>query len=242
LSGALAPGLTGLGGVDYRLERRSERPFAATHTIMRPNILFAAGAALGLLALCCETGGVGDPCVPEDEYFNKFSGYKETEVNVESRSFQCETRVCLVNHFRGRVSCPYGQTEEDVASRPGTDGRRCKIPGTSGTNPTDNITVPVPPQLRDRGSAWRARPGASEAVYCSCRCANAAGSKDDGARYCDCPSGYHCAKLVDDLGFGKEQLAGSYCVKDGTDFSPVMSGQPTCDATSKNCGNDGNNF
>jgi hypothetical protein len=200
---------------------------------MRHHFLLAS-AALGLLALGCETGGVGDPCIPEDEYVAHFSGYKETEVNVESRSFQCETRVCLVNHFRGRVSCPYGQTEEAIASRPGDDPSRCRIPGTSGTDPKDQVTVAVPAQLTER----QAHADAREAVYCSCRCENADGKKDDGARYCDCPSGYSCQQLIKDLGFGKEQLAGGYCVKNGTEGS---FGLTECDAFAKNCGNDGNN-
>jgi ankyrin repeat protein len=37
-------------------------------------------------------------------------------VNVESRSFQCETRLCLAANFQGRVSCPYGQSLAGGAS------------------------------------------------------------------------------------------------------------------------------
>src|SRR5215471_20754396 len=73
------------------------------------NLLLLITALTGIISSACESGGVGDPCIPEDEYKKNFSGYAETEVNVESRSFQCETRVCLVANFRGRVSCPYGQ-------------------------------------------------------------------------------------------------------------------------------------
>jgi hypothetical protein len=72
--------------------------------------------SMSLVASGCEGAGVGDPCVPEDEYEAFFSGYALTEVNIESRSFQCETRVCLVNHFQGRVSCPYGQSLAGGAS------------------------------------------------------------------------------------------------------------------------------
>src|SRR5450432_3088449 len=68
-----------------------------------------ATAVLGLVPLACQPGGVGDPCTPEDEYTTDFSGFDSKEVNVESKSFQCVTRVCLVNHFQGRVSCKYGQ-------------------------------------------------------------------------------------------------------------------------------------
>jgi hypothetical protein len=150
---------------------------------------------LGLAALGCESGGVGEPCVPEDEYQTRFSGFAETEVNVESRSFQCETRVCLVNHFQGRVSCKYGQAEGETL---------CTVPGDDQIK----IEVPVQPQLRDRQ--------AERAVYCSCRC----NGPDENARYCECPSGYTCAELVDDLALGGGQLAGSYCIKDSTKYDP----------------------
>jgi hypothetical protein len=65
--------------------------------------------AIGFLPTACQSGGLGDPCTPEDEYNPLFAGFKVTEENIESRSFQCQTRICLVNHFQGRVSCPLGQ-------------------------------------------------------------------------------------------------------------------------------------
>lgn len=66
-------------------------------------------AAVGALPLACQSGGIGDPCIPEDEYSANFAGFKLTEENIESRSFQCSTRICLVNHFQGRTTCPQGQ-------------------------------------------------------------------------------------------------------------------------------------
>jgi hypothetical protein len=66
-------------------------------------------AAVGLVPLACTAGGVGVPCTPEDEYSFRFPGFKVTEDIIESRSFQCATRICLVNHVQGRVSCPLGQ-------------------------------------------------------------------------------------------------------------------------------------
>jgi hypothetical protein len=70
---------------------------------------FAAMIALAGTQLGCPSGGVGDPCTPEEEYRENFAGFSLTEENIESRSFQCKTRICLVNHFQGRVSCPAGQ-------------------------------------------------------------------------------------------------------------------------------------
>ena len=177
--------------------------------------LFAT-ALLSLFPLACQPGGVGDPCTPEDEYIDTFPGYAVKEVNVESKSFQCETRVCLVNHFQGRVSCKYGQADK---------GNNCTIPGT-----TTAIVPAVSPQIATRT--------ADKAVYCSCRC----DGDDKNARYCKCPSGYACDHLVDDLHLGGAQLAGSYCVRDGTQYDaatldstecaptgwPATTGTPSC--------------
>ena len=162
-----------------------------------------ATALLGLFPLACQPGGVGDPCVPEDEYTTTFSGYSAKEVNVESKSFQCETRVCLANHFQGRVSCKYGQA---------ANGGTCTVPG----DPMRKITVEVPPQLAKRQ--------ADKAVYCSCRC----DGDDKNARYCKCPSGYSCDHLVTDIGVGDPQLAGSYCVRAGTQYDEQNDLTPDC--------------
>jgi hypothetical protein len=201
-------------------------------------------ARLGALGLVCgcESGGIGDPCTPEPEHSPTFAGFGETEVYVESRSFQCETRLCLVNHFRGRVSCPYGQTEAAIATLPPDHGERCRLPGTDGSDETEAVTVPVPAQLYFRtAAASPARTGqghVGDAVYCSCRCANANGLVDDGARYCNCPSGFSCTKLIEDVGIGSSELAGSYCIRDGSEMASTAPGE-TC--AGSNCGNDGNN-
>lgn len=170
-----------------------------------------------MLAGACETGGVGDPCVPEDEYSTDFAGFSVDEVDVESRSLQCETRLCLVNHFQGRVSCPYGQDDARAKSDP-----RCFIPGGGVA-----ITSAVSPQLLARR--------ADDAVYCSCRC----DGPDKSARYCDCPSGFACQELVPKLSLGKEkleQLAGSYCVREGTAFDNKHTDVHTvCDPARANC-------
>ncbi len=170
---------------------------------------------LGGLAVIpgCDADGVGDPCVPEDEYSDTFSGFAVTEVNTESRSFQCQSRLCLVNHFQGRVSCPYGQTAEQAANNPG-----CSIPSSS-----EPVRTAVKPELVDRRT--------EDAVYCSCRCAG----PDESARYCECPSGFSCSPVVPDFGTGTAQLPGSYCVRAGSEYSPAKVGPATCDAAAANC-------
>lgn len=180
--------------------------------------------ALGALSMGCQTGGVGDPCTPEDEYQPTFAGYSEKEANIESRSFQCETRLCLVNHFRGRVSCPYGQPDpSDPNAIFKDESYHCHIPGTTDSN--NQITVQVLPQLTTRTTA--------DTVYCSCRC----GGDDPNAKYCDCPSGYSCTELLKDIGLGSKELAGSYCIKDGTQYDPNAANGAACDRSLGNCGN-----
>lgn len=181
----------------------------------------------------CTPGGVGDPCIPEDEYEVGFSGYGVEEVNVEAMSFQCETRLCLVNHFQGRVSCPYGQkapnpdggsAEEKYAGM--AEGLRCKIPDGTGNT---FVEVDVEPQLIGRR--------ASNAVYCSCRC----DGPDKTARYCKCPSGYGCT-LLNDIPLGSSgQLQGSYCVRNGTAYkkSDAAGSGELCNAGRTNCGYEG---
>jgi hypothetical protein len=173
-------------------------------------------AALGALTAACESGGVGDPCIPEDEYRTNFGGFGVAEVNAESRSFQCETRVCLVANFQGRVSCPYGNRQ----------GGECYVPGTE-TAEANRVQEIVPGQLEARR--------ASDAVYCSCRC----DGPDKEASYCECPSGYSCQEMIEELGLGTDrQLTGSYCIKNGT-FVPnpkLLENGPECNRTAGTCG------
>lgn len=182
--------------------------------------VFSALAFTGLVA-GCQTGGVGDPCTPEDEYQAGFNGFSVNEVNVESRSFQCETRVCLVNHFQGRVSCPYGNTQSSANAMRNPPPPDCVIPGSN-----DKITVAVDPQIVGRQ--------ARDAVYCSCRC----DGPDANARYCECPSGFACEHLVDKLPLGKGgQLAGSYCIRENTAYTTaVVSDVCRYDDPNKECG------
>jgi hypothetical protein len=136
------------------------------------------------------------------------------EVNIESRSLQCATRLCLVNHFQGRTTCPYGQTEETITGN-GPEEQRCHVPGAVDT--ASRVTVPVQKQLLERR--------ADDAVYCSCRCAGA----DPGARYCQCPSGFACIDLwalAESL--GSKELAGSYCIKSGTAYDPASTAGGEC--------------
>jgi hypothetical protein len=169
---------------------------------------------------------VGMPCTPSLELSASFAGFNPHEVTLDE-SDTCGGDVCLVNHFQGLTSCPYGQGSNGNAP-PGATAA-CTVPGTS--TPVTPDAPPfgqlVPPQCVDRQ--------ASDAVYCSCRCANAEGRTDDGAAYCACGTGYSCTQLVP--GFeADDPRAGAYCIKAGTAYDPIWSCQgATCDPTLNNC-------
>ena len=136
---------------------------------------------------------------------------------VELGSRQCASGLCLVNHFRGRVTCPYGQPDAQETS----PDARCAVP-PSGTP----VSVGVNPQHTIRRSA--------DSVYCSCRCAG-----PGPGPFCQCPEGYSCTPLVDDLklsGSGSV-IAGSYCTKQGYEFFNVLEtrGAPSCNYDTRNC-------
>ncbi len=178
----------------------------------------------------CKATGVGDPCTPEQEYDTNFNGFDPAEVNVESKSFQCQTRLCLVNHFQGRVSCQYGQ--DTTGNPPAGASGACTVPGDPTKpiegNPADpKKAKAVAPQCADRT--------ADKAVYCSCRCANIDGKTDDGANYCTCPDGFDCTQLVTSIGAGDTGLTGAYCIKSGTKYDRNNACAATCDPTTQKC-------
>jgi hypothetical protein len=199
--------------------------------------LASTAAVVALSGTGCQNTGVGDPCTPEAEYSTTFLGFDYKEVSTESADYQCFSRLCLVNHFQGRVSCPYGQDAKqnhDQGSSTATAPKGCSTPyinapvtGTSGASGTALIQ----PQCLDRR--------ADQAVYCSCRCANLNGKTDDGAVYCKCPDGFSCTQLYSSIGGGaNEGLTGAYCIKSGSDYNADSVCAATCTATggSGNCG------
>jgi len=192
-------------------------------------IFFAAG--LFVVSPGCSEKGVGDPCTPEQEYEVDFNGFTLNDVNVESKSFQCRTRLCLVNHFQGRVSCPYGQNADGT---PTTGTQKCTVPGTDNDYITGDLNDPitkatVKPQCTNRRD--------DRAVYCSCRCADINGNKPSDQTFCKCPDGFTCSQLVTSVGVGvSEGLTGSFCIKNGTEYDPIKDAcEDTCNASTNPC-------
>jgi hypothetical protein len=187
--------------------------------------VWSAGLALTAIStMGCQTTHVGDPCTPEQEYDPSFLGYSQTEVSVESKSFQC----------------PYGQNIDGGAPAP-MPVTGCVTPATgvlvTGRDSNGNIVdttqqALVEPQCLDRTAA--------NAVYCSCRCANANGATNDGANYCQCPDGFSCTQLVPSVGTSTDQeLTGAYCVKSSAQYvanACTTSPASLCQAAMANCG------
>ena len=166
---------------------------------------------------CDDVGGVGDPCIPNDEYSPAYGGASEKGAQVEDKSFQCESRVCLVKNFRGRITCPFGNAKGGSTYDQGT--AKCMIPGTE-----EVVRAAVPPQCSSR----------LDQVYCSCRCAGA----DANAHYCACPDGFACRDVTTSLDVGLARPGDKYCVRE-TD-SVVGSGYECagvgCDQADDGCG------
>jgi hypothetical protein len=145
--------------------------------------------------------------LPSLEHRQDFPGFSLGDVSVEARA--CGGSDCLVNHFQGRVSCPYGQTAESITNLPPDSPARCRVPGAHDDAELVGIDVPVEPQRLFRN--------ARDNVYCSCRC----NGPDPAANYCACPKHYECVELVRELGLPSDaQSAGAYCIKVGTAYDP----------------------
>jgi hypothetical protein len=152
---------------------------------------------------------LGSVCVAELEEEPDFNGFRLGEVTVSEQD-SCESGLCLVAHFQGRVSCPYGQPQDDLS--------QCFLPWSDAT-----VTVEVPAQLL-------ARPP-SLASTCSCRCAG-----PGPGPFCDCAADQECVDLIPDLGLpNSERLVGSYCALRGSldgwhdaDRAPCLSDLASC--------------
>lgn len=188
-------------------------------------------------------GAIGAACIPSQELSTTFLGFDVRQVVVDEGNAACASGVCLVDHFQGRVTCPYGQN----ATATGADLSAATNAPCRGTIPDQGSACCTPGSEKpviasqDVGSATpmssEIRPNcidrlAAKTVTCSCRCANAAGKTDDGAHYCSCPGGFTCTQVVPELEVG-DPLAGAYCIANGSAYDSLTSctGVAGCDPT-----------
>jgi hypothetical protein len=203
-------------------------------------------AVVGALAFGCSPVNVGDPCVPEAEFNTASGAAVPSDLGIDVNSVQCETRVCLIHYFKGRVSCPYGN---GLKGGQATAGAKCRQVGDKRNYFTingENGGALCCPQLGDIDekpinlpveAQCKSRP-AKDAVYCSCRCDVPDDPEIDKnqVQLCKCPSGYACVPLCDqkhgNCGVVPKGKWGSYCVKEGKNGSQY---NPEADETTK-CG------
>jgi hypothetical protein len=156
---------------------------------------------------------IGKPCLPSAETMATFDGFERSEVDL--RFGKSGAATCLVDHFQGLVTCPYGQSAAGLAPT-------CAAPCT--TLGGDPVVGAVAPQCVDRP--------ASMVVFWSCRCANAEGKTDDGDDYCMCPATMTCLQTIASLGDAEDDYSGAYCV-----YGPYSGAacSVTCDPTAHPC-------
>jgi hypothetical protein len=194
--------------------------------------------------MACEGGGVGDPCTPEDEYSPTFAGFKVTEENIESRSFQCQTRICLVNHFQGRVSCPLGQPAVGDVNDPrrkscslGSDGQPNDSACGDGEKCVVSATLAEPCDSNDDCNGFGGKCN-KDAKFCECSTsADCIGNGDNF--FCDA-SDKHCKSYVchapngcQTAGASVDQNSGKDCCVPGTDTPVSVSVCGQCGKDSK---------
>jgi len=212
---------------------------------------------LAALAACGSSGetatgdagtavAIGAACIPSQELSTTFLGFDSRDVVLDEGNVACGSGVCLVNHYQGRVTCPYGQDEAADGPFGAAPGGSAKCGGASAPSacctPGSDQSVLA---SQDVGSATpthsQVQPGcvdrpSAKTVTCSCRCANAAGKTDDGAQYCSCPGGFACTQVVPELTVG-DPLAGAYCIANGSAYDSLTSctGGVECDPTQNDC-------
>ena len=173
---------------------------------------------------------LGAACTPSPELSATFAGFDLHTLVLDEGNPACGADVCLVNHFQGRTTCPYGQD----ANGNGPAGQpACSVPGTNTpVQPAGQAPVDAG-GLGDSVSAQCTTRLPRRSVYCSCRCENAEGKTDDGAAYCACPTGFSCAQLIPLVQRG-DPRAGGYCIANGTEYAPISPCVP-CDPALGDC-------
>jgi hypothetical protein len=178
---------------------------------------------------------IGKPCLLEAEKHTNFDAFRADEVNLYCDAAGCWESVgpfCMSYYFQGRATCPYGQSEESIASLPATDPARCRVPSDDGTITAEPVTLAVAPQLVDRR--------AENTVFFTCACAGT----DANREYCACPAAMHCdTSFAGKLSF-QPDITG-LCVRDDAVYEPASASMVECSMSSDDpatdCGNERQN-
>ncbi|HTB74012.1 MAG TPA: hypothetical protein VK762_12245 [Polyangiaceae bacterium] len=172
----------------------------------------------GAYAKNSDEASIGAPCLPLRESNPSFDGFLSAETGLDPAP--SGTATCLIYHFEGLVTCPYGQNAAGQAPA-------CAAPCTTSTG--QPVSGKVTPQCS-------ARP-ASQTVVWSCRCANAQGMTNDGDDYCTCPSDTTCTQVIPSIGAAEDDVSGAYCLAPAVVVAPgtnVTCGA-ACDPVTQSC-------
>jgi hypothetical protein len=159
----------------------SRRGTASRFRVVQAALALASIGALAALPSSCQTGGIGDPCTPEDEYRGTFAGFQLTQENIESRSFQCESRICLVNFFQGRVTCPAGQPSKTTTDPATPFDKVCSDDGDCTGEEKCVESAVFAPDCLDNSECEKVQDGLECDPEGFCRCSETS-----------CPGGYVC--------------------------------------------------
>jgi len=138
----------------------------------------------GLVMLGCKEQMVGAPCVPETDKgeFNASAG--GTTYSIETRSVQCETRICL--------------TKTDAENTGSTQTEDCQ----SEEN-LENCWEGSPVQWKFSFCSCRCKDVAGHTYN---------QNPDKYDYLCECPPNTRCEEVLGDIEEAPEKIKGSYCV------------------------------
>ena len=152
-------------------------------------IIAATGALVlvSLLQLGCKDQMVGAPCIPETDKGDFSATLSGTTWSIETRSVQCETRLCVT------------ETKENTGI-------------SSETQAACEADPSVENCWASEGGAVQAKYS-----FCSCRCKDIAGhtyntNPDKYDYLCECPPNTKCVDVLSDIEEAPDKVKGSYCV------------------------------
>lgn len=156
-------------------------------------IVAAVGALVfaSLLQLGCKEEMVGAPCIPETDKGDFSATLSGTTWSIETRSVQCETRLCVTK------TEPLAADAAQVAA--------CELAAAAGEGVLE--------------ACWEGEGGITQAKYsfCSCRCKDINGNTynknpDKYDYLCECPPDTKCISVLGDIEEAPSKVKGSYCV------------------------------